>query len=106
MSTNIKEMRATWARAKQAGPRLDPQTIDTIRQYTNRNLHTESLILVAEIFGMDRLAEQYRLIQKLAGTFGHTPSELMDLRYRISKPLYDRARKTPLPTGETLVDLL
>jgi len=66
--------------------------IDKMARLTDRNMHTEAAILLAETLGDRKYLEVLKAIKVIADFRRHLPRDLGEIRYNMLKDMWDDAR--------------
>lgn len=81
--------------------------LDTIRDLTDRNDHTEAAKMTAHLLGERKIVKVLEHVAQIQKILGHMPHELSQFRSALMKPVFAKAKKIKIPDGSgTLYDLL
>jgi hypothetical protein len=73
--------------------RFDRNVVDQIGRLTNRNLHTEALILGAKMLGLTELVKKIELLLKLHKLIGYLPRSLSEFQHELYQEFMNAAKR-------------
>jgi hypothetical protein len=76
---------------------FDSAIVDHIKGMTNRNLHSEALVLAAKMLGAKELEKKVKLVFELHKLEGHMPKSLGEYNYSLYQQMMEYAKRVLAP---------